>query len=583
MKMLKTSLTLLPITLLAAACGSSDTREDPNDAEVLDTSDDAAADVGEDVPADIGPADVDAATDTTGDVELDEPDVDVPDTDGPDTDGPDALDADVDEPDADASDVDTPDVDAPDADDADSDALSCVEHRDCAGGQLCRDDVCVDVCVDNSDCLEGVCDAVNGVCVECNASRDCAGEQVCREHMCVAFECEPGVPGCDPCLELVPELVEFGDLEFGETGAAMVTIRNCNDPRGFDLMIDDIALTGDAAIAYSVDTAAPIVLGPQETSDVEVLFTPPQRIDRYDAELLVSSNVGDGRVELHGAVVDVATCPTAVAQCSTDPAFFDPPGSSAIVVEAGEVVNCNADQSSAEGTIADYSWSFVNVPDGTVDPPITPSAASSRIEFVPPVDGVYVLELEVVTEGGVPSCFPDRATVTAQTVAPPEDLITINLTWDTPGDPNPDDTGFGNGADLDLLLRHPTATSWADGGFVVDFRNENPDWGPAGPTGDPELVRDDTDGWGPETITLNPQDGISYRVGIDYYADGGFGPSIPTIQIYRGASLAVEHEFRDADPFTDREFLAAGTFTVSDGAVTFTPDGTQYSGRDTAP
>ena len=55
---------------------------------------------------------------------------------------------------------------------------------------------------------------------------------------------------------------------------------------------------------------------------------------------------------------------------------------------------------------------------------------------------------------------------------------------------------------------------------------------------DPGLDRDDTDGAGPENVNLNiPEEGLTYRVGVHYWNDHGFGPSLATVRVYIYTSL----------------------------------------------
>lgn len=57
----------------------------------------------------------------------------------------------------------------------------------------------------------------------------------------------------------------------------------------------------------------------------------------------------------------------------------------------------------------------------------------------------------------------------------------------------------------------------------------------------PDLDRDNEDGAGPEILNLRlPENGITYRVGVHYWFDHGFGPSTATVRIYVYSSLVFE-------------------------------------------
>lgn len=117
--------------------------------------------------------------------------------------------------------------------------------------------------------------------------------------------------------------------------------------------------------------------------------------------------------------------------------------------------------------------------------------------------------------------------------------LLLELTWDTPGDPDQADT---NGADLDLLLRHPFAMDWQDINWVCSWSNPNPDWGlPGNPSDNPVLILDDIDGQGPEIIAIEePEPGSVYRVGVRYAADNGYGFSVPTARLSADGVLVAE-------------------------------------------
>ncbi len=138
----------------------------------------------------------------------------------------------------------------------------------------------------------------------------------------------------------------------------------------------------------------------------------------------------------------------------------------------------------------------------------------------------------------------------------PTTTIHIELTWYTPGDPDQTDTGPGAGTDLDLHLLHANATGCdVNGDDIVDgyfdpfydtfTNNPNPNWGIPDPmiNDNPLLLRDDSDGIGPEIITLDmPEAGFTYKVGVYYFSDQGYGSSFATIRIYINGNKVLEAE-----------------------------------------
>ena len=57
----------------------------------------------------------------------------------------------------------------------------------------------------------------------------------------------------------------------------------------------------------------------------------------------------------------------------------------------------------------------------------------------------------------------------------------------------------------------------------------------------PTLDIDATQGWGPENVNLDdPKPGIDYAVGVYYFTDRGYGPSIATVRIFFEGFLHTE-------------------------------------------
>ena len=161
--------------------------------------------------------------------------------------------------------------------------------------------------------------------------------------------------------------------------------------------------------------------------------------------------------------------------------------------------------------------------------------------------------------------------------APAEDIF-IELTWDTPGDPNQFDTGPGAGSDLDLHFAHAFADEpdldgdgspdpWFDSPFDVYAFNSNPNWANPSPGVDdnPLLLVDDTDGAGPEIITLNNPENIDYEVGVYATADNGFGDSLATVTVWSEGQIV----YTASAILRERSMWWVGSLTG--GTTTFSP------------
>jgi hypothetical protein len=154
---------------------------------------------------------------------------------------------------------------------------------------------------------------------------------------------------------------------------------------------------------------------------------------------------------------------------------------------------------------------------------------------------------------------------------PPEG-IRVELVWETPGDPDSSDVGGGQGSDLDLHFIHPLG-SWDVPPYDCFWRNKEPNWGDRDlAEDDPHLDIDDTDGWGPEVITLahpegNAQEPFIYRVGVFYYSDHNYGPSDATVRIFVDGGGPHSVTFSG---FEDRQFWDVATIEWPSGEVTAT-------------
>ena len=381
-----------------------------------------------------------------------------------------------------------------------------------------------------------------------------------------------------PCIAVNPKKVDFGGKLVGKPATVDVEITSCGDQ---PLEINEVVLTADASPDFTLAletlpgvTASgavgsigpadpPVVLQPNQTGTFQVVYIPDE-INPTDGngqpipdlgQISIKSNafIAELNVDVRGFGVPVE-CPTAV-----------------IIVQEGEEVipqtklHVVGSQSyAATGNIESYRWE-VQQPVGSQSV-FLPSAAAPDPTFEANVAGTYVFRLTVTDSGGVDSCVPAEATVYVN----PDEAIHIELLWDTPNDPDQTDEGPVAGADMDLHFAHPFATGgydgdadgkpdgWFDGQFDCFWFNHHPNWGSLDPAidDDPGLDRDDTDGAGPENVNLNtPENGLTYKVGVHYWNDHGYGPSYATIRVYIFSNPVFELE--------DVELLNHDMWTVS--------------------
>ncbi|MCB9731268.1 MAG: hypothetical protein H6745_01395 [Deltaproteobacteria bacterium] len=266
--------------------------------------------------------------------------------------------------------------------------------------------------------------------------------------------------------------------------------------------------------------------------------------DTASVEDTVSSALdGDGAAEDTAPVIPEG-CPTPVITSTT-------PVGAVLAVPASVVLDGAASVPGADGRdIVAYHWEVVRAPDAC-GPIVLPSLANQANLRAATV-GTYEVRLTVDDGGGATGC-PDARF--AFTMVPNSEGIAVELTWETPGDPDPTDVGPETGADLDLHLLHEFATGgydgdgdgeldgWFDSQFDCFWHNSKPNWGSVDPLADddPELVADETIGCGPEVITFaTPEDGKTYRIGVHYWDDHGFGRSTAKIRVWVRGELVFE-------------------------------------------
>lgn len=147
--------------------------------------------------------------------------------------------------------------------------------------------------------------------------------------------------------------------------------------------------------------------------------------------------------------------------------------------------------------------------------------------------------------------------------------LKIKLFWLTPGDPDKTDQCRMNdcGSDMDLHFLNPNGRGHGmtlpDGSrpgyysiWDCNMFNRYPLWTLPSDNKDynPDMLRDDGDGGGPEIIMLprlrSFSDGRCYRIGVHYYSDHGYGPSFAMLKLYSYGRLVWENsplEMKDSD------------------------------------
>lgn len=447
--------------------------------------------------------------------------------------------------------------------------LTCAKDCGCAGGSVCVDDVCCELQCEGKECGDNGC---GGTCGSC-------GNGECFDGTCIGAG--------DYCLELVPSAIDFGTVPVGTFEAKDVLIKNCGTKEISLVTIETLPagvdnMGFDASSLPSVPTLeAPIVLGPNAGQTLSVVYLPSEPSLLVDGELvpdtaevhIVAAQAGkEVTLPLTGVALD-PDCPVAHLSVVGQ-----------VTVPALTTISLDGSQSSSPADeIVDYQWS-VEAPDGVLHD--LSGVATATADFEASLVGDYVFSLTVKDGAGNSSCVPAKQTVTA--VAPAG--IYVELFWDTPEDANETDEGPGMGSDLDLHFTHPWSSGpdidgdglpdpWFNSPYDCYWYNPSPNWGKLNDAADdPDQVRDDTDGGGPEVVYLAVPEAVSYLVGVHYFGNGDFGTANAHVHVYLDGANGFSYPNVPLQPQDMWEVAFVNwltqevTLVEKDGGLKITPD-----------
>lgn len=306
-----------------------------------------------------------------------------------------------------------------------------------------------------------------------------------------------------------PESVTFANVGVGDVGRADVPLKNCGVRH---LLLDEVYFCPTLVDGEEADPARPEcgvdqsitlatvlpagqAVGPTEGTSLQLLFQPPDLVERT-GELVIVSNDPDENPVIIPVSGTGAACPSACIEL-VDGAEGLEPFDTALIdgrcsMPAGE---------GAGPPIEAYQWTLEQRPVGSTAE--LTSETADRTELPVDLAGRYCVRLQTVDAENIRSCEP---AVQCFDVVPSEELL-VQLVWDH------------ETADLDLHMvrgggevfthegdayfsnRHPVGAPWSD----------NPDE-------NPNLDHDDARGYGPENMNIvAPAAGSQWRVFVHYW------------------------------------------------------------------
>ena len=371
--------------------------------------------------------------------------------------------------------------------------------------------------------------------------------------------------GAAPCMELAPaKMLTLGTLQVGGCAERKLEVRSCGTGMlaltglavvaGAGLPSAQPTSPGSVTAAATADLAATLA-GADAQQTVHPSLAAPVLIPPGGARKLrirycpTAPGALDAQVELRADGLPPRSLPVqAAAVASLCPVAILEIAEGADVLPLTTLHLSGAASTAPVAGALTYHWT-VQQPAGSLRS-LSPNPNVVAPTFTPAVSGPHTFCLTVRDAAGHPSCSPACSTV--QVV--PEDGLHVELLWHTPSDPDETDTGPGAGSDLDLHVTHALATGpdldcdgagdpWFHSSHDAYWANSAPSWGSAAPNAedDPTVDLDDTDGAGPELLSLgSPEAGVAgYLIGVHYWNDHGFGPVQARVRVFLGGTLAA--------------------------------------------
>lgn len=344
-----------------------------------------------------------------------------------------------------------------------------------------------------------------------------------------------------PCISLTDEDgIDFGPSFISRTSRRALTITNCSG--GSDLIVSSIELSNNANGKFQVPAellpadlpGGSLTIRPRESANFTLTYDPTDVVED-NGELLIRSDDPSKmvlKVPVSGEG-SLTNCPTAVAEARIR---GDVQYTQEVNARPLQNIEFSALQSSGDSTLT-YEWTMLARPAGS-QTRILPSTTIAEPELWLDLAGDYVVELVVRDAEGLASCEPSIVKIHSV----PGAAIHVQLTWYAKGVPHPAEN---RGTDLDLHYQHPLAQQeWNHPFYDIYWKNIAQNWGTAGSPSMATLDIDDQ--WGITTENVNhknPVAGMSYKVGVHYFLDNGFGEAEATVRIYIEGQLKAE--FRD--------------------------------------
>lgn len=466
-------------------------------------------------------------------------------------------------------------------------AVACVNER-CAEepagcisssrAYVCSDDLTsltIVACEDDLTCVRGscasqACEAGESRCEDATTlavcSPDgtdetltpCTDDNVCRNGACIE-------PPPAACLTISPSELDFGAVSVRSTAFRTVTLQSC----GTEAVEVSELLFGDEDGPFSITdgTRFPIAVAAGGERTVPIAFLPD---DIGDFSTTLAANTLDGvqpnpPITIIGEGVDAA-CVGRTVECSRS---SSEEYSQSLLIDPGERVRCRAvgfdDATDGRFNITRNGEPYTN---------IGQSGTSATVTFIGEQGPERGDTYRVCYSSEVAECGRLCSSVTLRDPIDASRYLTVELVWTS--EREAPENAIGNDLDLHVAL---DGGCWNSTDTDVHFRSTTIDWGAPGADDDVSLVRDDSNGNGPEIARIPSQADYDVVLGVHLWADAGWGSNTFRLSVYHFGEEIAEYEGSIVD---EKSIVEVGTLRLG-ATPTFIERATEYRELAQAP
>ncbi len=421
-----------------------------------------------------------------------------------------------------------------------SDDLSSLTVESCEDGLICvRGSCAAQAC----EAGESRCEDESTIAVCSPDGTDetlepCAGETVCRNGACIE-------PPPAACLTISPGFVDFGAVSVSSTAFRTVTLQSCGTEA---VEVSDLLL-GDEDGAFSITdgTRFPIAVAAGGERTVPIAFLPDD-IGEFSTTLAAVTLDGvqpNPPIRIVGEGIDTACAGRAVECARSGTEDY----SQSLLVDPGERVRCRA-----VGFDDATDGRFGVTRDGEPYTNIGQSGTSATVTFIGEQGPERGDEYRVCYSSEVAECGRLCSVVSLRNPIDASRYLTVELVWSS--ERETPENASGNDLDLHVALN---GGCWESTDTDVHFRSTTIDWGTPGASDDVSLVRDDSNGNGPEIARIATQADYEVVLGVHLWTDAGWGENSFRLRVYHFGEEIADYEGSIVD---EKSIVEVGTLRL---------------------